>query len=386
MDAPTTTKANEQEIGKSFAQVLSGSSLGAPNDDGFLAKLPPKVIIGNSVRIKISQAAYESGLATCRFNLHGHLTLHKGDSPLTTQALKTKLSNLWPQLSNWSLVPLGKGFLEFHFNLIEDLSQIWALVVVNLKPRFLRFYSRTKDFVPNEQAQTHAQVWVRLMQLPQEYWGKQTLFEIASGLGSPLTIDEATQHKRFGLFARILIDVNLAEKLFKSIIVEREGHALTIMAQYEKHHLFRAHCKTIGHSVQSCSKINADVNVQKQVNKVSHKIQAKVMPVNKVVAETAFVKAPATGFKPVTIIANTELHEETFDLANDFEEGECSPCCESDSKLEKLRFLETANSRLEWCCLRPEFTLVFQPGTREKSAPEWRNSGPELSHQHILET
>jgi len=211
------------------------------------------------------------------------------------------------------------------------LSQIWALGVVNLKPGFLRFYSWTKDFDPNAQAQTHAQVWVRLMQLPQEYWGKQTLFEIASGLGSPLTIDEASQHKRFGLFARILIDVNFAEKLFESIIIETEGHALTIMVQYEKHPLFFAHCKTIGYSVQSCSKINADVNVQKQVNKVSHKIQAKVMHVNKVVAETAVVKTPATGFKPVTITANTELHEETFDSADDFEEGECSPQDKNES-------------------------------------------------------
>ena len=61
-------------------------------------------------------------------------------------------------------------------------------------------------------------------------------------------------------------------------------------------------------------------------------------------------------------------------------DGHHSQCCESDSKLEKLRFLETANSRPEWCCSGPELTLVFfQPGTREKSAPE-------LSHQHISET
>jgi hypothetical protein len=62
-------------------------------------------------------------------------------------------------------------------------------------------------------------------------------------------------------------------------------------------------------------------------------------------------------------------------------------CCESDSKLEKLRFLETANLGPEWCCLGARIdTGFFQPGTREKSAPEWRNSGPELSHQNISKT
>jgi hypothetical protein len=72
--------------------------------------------MGASVRVKISQAAYESGLTSCQCNLHGRLTLHKGDNPLTTQALKAKLSNLWPQLQNWSLIPLGKGFFELNFS------------------------------------------------------------------------------------------------------------------------------------------------------------------------------------------------------------------------------------------------------------------------------
>jgi len=85
------------------------------------------------------------------------------------------------------------------------MRTIWALGAVNLRPGFLRFSCWTKDFIPKAQAQTHAQVWIRLMQLPQEYWGKQTIFEIASGLGSPLTIDEATLHKRFENFLLVFL-------------------------------------------------------------------------------------------------------------------------------------------------------------------------------------
>jgi len=249
MDAPVPTKSQLPESGKSFAQALSGSSSGGLSDDNFLAKLQPKVVMGDSVRVKISQATYKLGLAVCQFNLHGHLTLHKGDSLIITQALKVKLINLWPQLSNWSLIPLGRVFFEFNFSSIEDMKYVWALGVLNLKPGFLRFYSWTKDFTPKAQAQTHAQVWVRLVQLPQEYWGKQTLFEIASGLGIPLTIDEVTQTRRFGLFARILVDVDMSEKLFESIIVEKEGHALTIGVQYEKYPIFCTHCRTLGHNI-----------------------------------------------------------------------------------------------------------------------------------------
>jgi len=61
-------------------------------------------------------------------------------------------------------------------------------------------------------------------------------------------------------------------------------------------------------------------------------------------------------------------------------------CCESDSKLEKLSILETVNLGPEWCCLGPEFALFFWPGSREKSAPELHNSGPELSKQKKIVT
>ena len=136
------------------------------------------------------------------------------------------------------------------------MRMIWALGTVNLKPGLLRFYHWSKDFAPQAQAQTRAQIWVRFMNLPQEYWEKQTLFEIASGLGTPLSIDEATQTRRFGIFARILIDVDLFEKMFDSVVVETDDHALSILIQYEKHPLYCVHCKMLGHSIQTCSKLN----------------------------------------------------------------------------------------------------------------------------------
>ena len=111
-------------------------------------------------------------------------------------------------------------------------------------------------FAPQAQAQTHAQVWVRFINLPHEYWEKQTLFEIASGLGTPLTIDETTQNRQFGLFARVLIHVDLSEELFESVVVERDDRALSILVQYEKHSLYCAHCRMLGHSVQTFSKLN----------------------------------------------------------------------------------------------------------------------------------
>ena len=83
---------------------------------------------------------YEHGIADCRFNLRGRVTLNKGDTPLPAQALKLKLSNLWPNLQSWLMIPLGKWYFELSFSSLEDLRRIWALGVVNLKLGFLCFF------------------------------------------------------------------------------------------------------------------------------------------------------------------------------------------------------------------------------------------------------
>jgi hypothetical protein len=94
------------------------------------------------------------------------------------------------------------------------------------------------------------------MNLPQEYWRKTTLFEIASGLGTSLAIDESTLSRRFGIFARDLVDVDLSEQLFNTVVVERDESALSIDVVYEKQPSFCANCKSLGHSLQNCMKLN----------------------------------------------------------------------------------------------------------------------------------
>jgi hypothetical protein len=81
------------------------------------------------------------------------------------------------------------------------------------------------------------------MHLPQEYWWETTLLEIASGVGTPLLVDAATKSRLFGIYARILVDVDMSGKLFNSILVEREGFSFPVEVQYERQPLFCSHCK-----------------------------------------------------------------------------------------------------------------------------------------------
>jgi len=123
---------------------------------------------------------------------------------------------------------------------------------VNLKPGLLRLFEWTKDFNMHTQRNTHVQVWIRLMALPQEYWMDRTLREIASAVGTPLLVDNVTSKKLFGHYAHILVDMDFSRKLYYEIVVEREGFAFPVEVVYEPMPDFCTHCQNIGHHVSVC--------------------------------------------------------------------------------------------------------------------------------------
>jgi len=51
------------------------------------------------------------------------------------------------------------------------------------------------------------------------------------------------------------VDVDLSEQWFDSVIVEREGHALSVMVQYEKQLSFCTQSNTMGHDAQTFSRL-----------------------------------------------------------------------------------------------------------------------------------
>jgi len=210
----------------SFAQALQGNT--APSDT-----LPVPSMRGDRLSVKITDDVYARGLDFCKTNLRGMLVLNKGDKPISSKDLAAKLPKLWKLNGPWHLSSLGRGFFEFFFHSQEDMRTVWAAGTVSLKPSLLRFFEWQKDFNMHTQRQTHTQVWVRLWELPQEYWMERTLYEIVRAVGTPLLIDNVTRNRLYGHYARILVDMDLSKDIFYEIMVEREGFAFPLAIEYE---------------------------------------------------------------------------------------------------------------------------------------------------------
>jgi len=126
------------------------------------------------------------------------------------------------------MISLGRGYYEFFFASKMEMCNVCAAGTVTLKSGVLRLFEWSKDFNMHTQRNTHAQVWIRLLELPLEYWMEKTLREFASAVGTSLVIDNAMSKRLLGHYARILLDMDFSGKIFHEIVVEREGYAFTV--------------------------------------------------------------------------------------------------------------------------------------------------------------
>jgi len=127
----------------------------------------------------------------------------------------------------------------------------WARGTMNLKPGVIRLFQLSKDFNRYTQHQTHAQVWICLMDLPWEYWRDKILREIFGAVGKPLITDSATQNHHFGHYARVLVNMDLSKHIFEDILVEIDGYAFNVEVIYECWPQFCSHCDIIGHNLSN---------------------------------------------------------------------------------------------------------------------------------------
>ena len=120
-------------------------------------------------------------------------------------------------------------FYDFKFSNYEDLCLVWVRDTINLKSGVLQISQWQEDFNHITQRQTHPWVWIRLIDLPLEYWqDHQTVFKIASIVSISLNLDDPTHNKIFSHCERILMDM---DTLFMYMQLMTESHNLGLIVR-----------------------------------------------------------------------------------------------------------------------------------------------------------
>ncbi|XP_026451621.1 uncharacterized protein LOC113351933 [Papaver somniferum] len=185
-----------------------------------------------------------------KFSLIGRLDLLRSKFADAVSNLKSQ----WKLVGQCKIIPLGKGFFTIKLDNERDQNYIKAgLWEVYNQTLWIRNW--IPDFRPELHRTSSAMVWVHNPGLSLEYWDEQTLFKISSALGEPVKVDEDTLNFENGLYARVLIKIDLAKKI---------PHKLSSASQ-EKHEAATTNFRTKSTKQKKDKEKNSNINTSPRI-------------------------------------------------------------------------------------------------------------------------
>lgn len=178
---------------------------------------------GDYISIKIDDSLVQRGVSQLQHTLIGRVSLAPGDKPYTLDDLKLKLDRIWGISGSWILIPLGKGFYNIQLPGNAERERILDKRFWNLKPGILRVQHWTPGFNPYKVNNSIAQVWIRIFELPMEYFQPQIIYAMASALGTVVKLDDRTKNRTMCHYARVLVDIDMTKGCEDYIMYESAG-------------------------------------------------------------------------------------------------------------------------------------------------------------------
>ncbi|GAV87862.1 DUF4283 domain-containing protein [Cephalotus follicularis] len=169
------------------------------------------------------------------------------------RSLFAVLNKKWSSVGKFTIHTAENGIFIFKYE--SEAARDWIL---NNSPwdvwgvhLALRLWER--DLPPISSGFAKIPVWVKLMNIPMEYWTVQGLSRLASVLGTPLHMDPATEGKQLISFARICEEMK-ADKEFPAVIKTRRsnGEVVEVKVEYSWRPPVCDRCKVFDHSTRVC--------------------------------------------------------------------------------------------------------------------------------------
>ncbi|XP_026459812.1 uncharacterized protein LOC113360522 [Papaver somniferum] len=202
-----------------------------------------------------------------KFSLIGRLDLLR----LKFVDAVSNMKSQWKLVGQCKIIPLGKGFFTIKLDNKKDQSYIKAgLWEVFNQTLWIRNW--IPDLRPELHGTSSAMVWVHYPGLSLEYWDEQTLFTISKALREPVKIDEATLNFENGLYARVLIKIDLAKKIPNKLRIKTKFGGIMQSVLLTKLPKFCHHCKIVCH-VQDERRVKISAEVESSNNHVNKELQ-----------------------------------------------------------------------------------------------------------------
>ncbi|XP_013689967.2 uncharacterized protein LOC106393860 [Brassica napus] len=119
---------------------------------------------------------------------------------------------------------------------------------------YLMVRAWSPEFDPLKDDIVTTPVWIRLTNIPVNFYHRSILMGIAKGLGKPIRVDPTTLNFERARFARICVEVNLAKPLKGTVLINGERYFVA----YEGLSEICSKCGVYGHLVHGCLRTIAE--------------------------------------------------------------------------------------------------------------------------------
>lgn len=163
-------------------------------------------------------------------------------------AMNKKLKELWNPKGGMYVLDLPRQFFMVRFDLEEDYLAALTGGPWRLFGSLLMVQAWSPEFDPAVDDIATTPVWVRISNLPVNFYHKAILMGIAEGLGKPIRVDPTTLRFERARFARICVEVNLKKPLKGTVLINGERYFVS----YEGLNTICSSCGVYGHLTAVC--------------------------------------------------------------------------------------------------------------------------------------
>lgn len=163
--------------------------------------------------------------------------------------LNRKLREMWKPMG---VMDLPRQFFMIRFEKEEEYLGALTGGPWRVFGSYLLTKAWSPDFDPLRDEIVTTPVWVRLSNLPVNFYHKSILMRIVKGLGELIKVDLTTLNFERARFARICVEVNLKKSLKGTVMVNGERYYVS----YKGLSAICSKCGLYGHLVHTCPQVS----------------------------------------------------------------------------------------------------------------------------------
>lgn len=203
----------------------------------------PDLQVGKDAYIEFDESQLDDGV--WNHSLIGHFLDGKMPLPL----LRSTALSVWKDHGTFTVKQVGSCYL-FEFQDEESKLKVLEGGPYFFSRRFLVLKEWKRMLVPTPNHPPTIPVWVKFHRLPFEFWTEVGFSKLASTIGKPIHVDEATAKKKRLDYARICIEVDAADELPNDVTIAVGTESVVVGIEYQWLPSNCQVCHVFGHSCQ----------------------------------------------------------------------------------------------------------------------------------------